>query len=146
MEMLYEINGGTLFVKGISKNKCIIKEHSEERKEINGNARKVVDQSCINFGSTLEGRMRAVAALTGYKYKAPVLVSEYQRVIMFPTLSYKDDECAWIALDHVLTMQPTEKGVAVIFDDETIEEFNVSKYVIINQLAKAKGLYYNLFN
>ena len=31
-------------------------------------------------------------------------------------------------------------------DDETIEEFNVSKYVIINQLAKAKGLYYNLFN
>ena len=146
MKLLYEVNGSTLYVKGLDKNKCIIKEYGMEPKEIKGNSRKIVDQSCINFGSTLEGRMKAVGELTGFKYKSPIVVSEYQRLIMFPTLSYKENDCAWLALDHVVDVKDSLRGVTILFDDNTVEEFNVSRYIILNQLAKAKGLYYNLFN
>ena len=145
-KILYEVNGGTLYIKGITKDKCIIREINGKEVEYPLSSRKIMNQSCICFGSTLDGRLEGIGELTGIKYKAPVLVSEYQRIIMFPTLSHKENECAWISLLHVVDVIPNDKGVTIMFTDGSIGEFNVSKYILQNQMAKAKSVYFELFN
>ena len=133
-KILYEVNGGTLYIKGVSKDKCIIREIDGKETEYPLSSRKIMNQSCICFGSTLEGRLEGIGELTGIKYKA---TDDINNIF---------NGNAWISLSHVVDVIPTEKGVAIMFTDRSIGEFNVSKYILQNQMAKAKSIYFELFN
>ena len=144
MENFYEINQGTL---------CLLKkdEKNTEAIELNdsyivkNNINKIVNDSCISFGSSLKGRVEGTYKLTGIKYKAPIIISEYLSIIMVPTGSTRGKICDWINLKYVENILKTKDNKCIIrFSNGKKIKFNTSYFIIKNQITKATNLDYNL--
>lgn len=144
MEKNYEINKGTMCL--IQNNDGTTKVYEEESEYIiNKNIHKIVDESCKNFGSSLKGRYEGTYKLTGVKYKAPIIVSEYLSIIMIPTGSTRGEICHWISLDSIKSIEKTkENKVLIKFYNEKKLELNISYFIMQNQLDKATRLNYYL--
>ena len=96
----YEINKGTLCLIQEGDNSTKVIEINNEY-EVNKNIHKIIDESCRSFGSTLKGRNEGTKDLTGIKYKAPIIISEYLSIIMIPTGSTRGNICHWISLNSI---------------------------------------------
>ena len=64
---------------------------------------KVIKSNCQLNGSSLEGRLDGTKYLTGYSYKAPILIKEDENIIFFPTSSIRLKDVAWISLNNLKT-------------------------------------------
>lgn len=144
MEKCYEINKGTMCL--IQNDNCTTKIiESDNEYVINKNIHKIVDESCKNFGSSLKGRFEGTCKLTGVRYKAPIVISEYLSIIMIPTGSTRGDVCHWIALSSIKTIEKSKYNNAIItFQNGKKIELDVSYFAMQNQLAKAARLDYSL--
>ena len=135
----YEINKDTVALVPKDENTTIVYE-VDNSFVINKPTLKIVEESCEYFGSSLEGRQIGTSKLVGFTHKVPVIVEESFDLIFFPTLSPKNDNCAWLAYDHIY--RPDK------FQDKTIIELkngrkiiiNVSTPVIHNQLYRCSRL------
>ena len=140
----YEINKGTLCLIQEGDNSTKVIEINNEY-EVNKNIHKIIDESCRSFGSTLKGRNEGTKDLTGIKYKAPIIISEYLSIIMIPTGSTRGNICHWISLNSIKRVEKDENNLAIIeFINGKNVRLDVSYYVVENQLAKAVRLDYCL--
>ena len=144
MENYYEINKGTM---------CLIQNEDATTRIVDSEGdytvkkyiHKIVDESCKSFGSSLKGRVEGTLKITGFRYKAPVIISEYLSIIMIPTGSTRGDVCHWISLSSIKKIEKNEKNNAVItFVNDRKIEFDISYFVMQNQFAKATKLDYYL--
>lgn len=69
----------------------------------------IIKTSCLYYGSTLEGRMKFTKDVLGFTYKCPIVVSETDNLIMFPTSCYKDKNCCWICFNQILNYYMLDK-------------------------------------
>lgn len=69
----------------------------------------IIKTSCLYYGSTLEGRMKFTKDVLGVTYKCPIVVSETDNLIMFPTSCYKDKNCCWICFNQILNYYMLDK-------------------------------------
>ena len=96
----YYVNEDTLLLLPVGKEKTKIFD-------INGtycikkNCFDLVDDSCQYYGSSLEGRTKGTYKMTGLYYKAPIIISEQEPTIFFPTCSPRLKECAWFNVENV---------------------------------------------
>lgn len=141
----YEINMSTLLLEGIDSKSCIIYEDDKQRL-IESNIGTVINNCCRNFGSTMDGRIKGCSSLTGIRYKCPIVVSERQKIVMFPTLSYADKTTSWIALENVLRIEPCENKSKIIFKNGKKIILDISPFTINNQYTKALKVYHAMFS
>ncbi len=135
----YEINKDTVALIPKDSKHTIVYE-VDNSFEVNKSALKIVEESCEYFGSSLEGRQVGTSKLIGYTHKVPVIIEESFDLIFFPTLSPKNNECSWLAYDHIY--KPDK------FKDKTIIELkngkkllvDVSTAIIDNQLYRCSRL------
>lgn len=135
----YEINKKTLAIVPFGKNKTIVYENHdcfilEER------ASKIMDSSCRYYGSSMEGRQKGTTSLTGITYKVPIVVSEENQIIFFPTSSPRLKDCAWISLSNVQRYFNQGDRIIIEFLNQEIIELPVSYNIINNQILKASRL------
>ena len=119
----YEINKDTVALIPKDENTTIVYE-VDNSFVINKPTLKIVEESCEYFGSSLEGRQIGTSSLVGFTHKVPVIIEESFDIIFFPTLSPKNDNCAWLSYEHVF--KPDK------FKDKTIIELKNGKKIIIN--------------
>lgn len=144
MANFYEINQGTLCLLKKDENTTEIYE-LRNNYIIKKNINKIVNDSCISFGSSLKGRVEGTFKLTGIKYKAPIIISEYLSIIMLPTGSTRGRICDWINLKYIEKIVETKDNKCIIhFSNGKKIKFNVSYFIIKNQITKATNLDYNL--
>ena len=144
MKNFYEVNQGTICLIKKDKNKTRVIELDEDY-IINKNINKIMNDSCKSFGSSLKGRVEGTYNLTGIKYKAPIVLSEYLSIIMIPTGSTRGEKCDWINLKYIEKISSTADNKCIInFINGKNIKFNVSYFIIQNQLTKATRLDYNL--
>ena len=91
-------------------------------------------QYCINNGSTFEGRLKSTEFLTGYKYKAPILLKENTKWVYFPTNSSRLKTCSWLNLANIKSFYRVDNGVRVIFTNNVSIILNVSYFIFNNQI------------
>ena len=135
----YEISAKTLAILPLNKTQSIIYEGNNYfvlEKSVN----KIMDASCRYYGSTMEGRQKGSTALTGLTYKVPIIISEENNVIFFPTTSPRLKECAWISLNNINKFYEKENKIFVEFLNKETIEISVSENVIKNQILKASLL------
>lgn len=144
MEKNYEINKGTLcLIQNIDGTTKVYEETGEYI--INKNIHKIVDESCKNFGSSLKGRNEGTTKLTGIRYKAPIIISEYLSIIMIPTGSTRGEICHWFSLSAIKSIKKSKNNNAIInFYNGQIIELDISFFIMQNQLDKAARLDYFL--
>lgn len=105
-----------------TKTKAIEEENSII---VNETPVEVVSKNCILNGSTLEGRQRGSSYLIGTTYKPPIIISDYENVILVPTHSIRNKDCIWINLNKILNYYPTDNNKIIL-------EFKNYKKIILN--------------
>ena len=119
----YEINKDTVALVPKDNDHTTVYE-VDNSFVVDKSAINIVRESCEYFGSSLEGRQVGTLSLVGFTHKVPVIVEESFDIIFFPTLSPKNNQCAWVAYDHVF--QPEK------YKDKTILKLKNGKKILID--------------
>ena len=92
----------------------------------------LLNDACMRYASTLEGRMKAIREVMNYYHKTPVLINPNE-FGAFPTISYKDVECVWIFNHHFDVNELGNGKSQIVFDNGIHVTVKASKNVLLKQ-------------
>ena len=99
-----------------------------------------MDKNCEYNGSSLNGRLKGTYSLTGFNYKAPLIIAEDKNLIFFPTCSPRLKDCAWINVNNINRIFSRNEKCLIEFFNEECLEFDTSYRIINNQYLKSLSL------
>lgn len=138
--MKYEISKGTLAIVPNEANSSLVYE-DDERYIIEQKPFSIMEESCMYFGSTYEGRKKGAKSILGAEYKVPIVVEDSDNLIIFPTTSPLSDDCVWISLKRVKNIEKIDvNNTKVIFDNNKEIIVECSYRTMENQLSRASRL------
>ena len=138
--MSYEISKGTLAIVPKEKESSIVYE-DDEKYEIKETPFQIMEESCIYFGSTYEGRKFGAKNILGAEYKVPIVIEDSDNLIVFPTTSPHADDCVWVSLKRVKKIEKIDSNnTLIIFDNNKEIVVECSYRTIENQLSRASRL------
>lgn len=99
----------------------------------------LINNACIRYGSTMDGRVKAVKALLSFNQKTPFIIAPFD-ISVFPTISAKHPECMYI-FNHHFQIKELEKGKSrLTFFDGTTLDIPCSKYALHKQQLRLHSL------
>ena len=138
--MKYEINKGTLAVVPNAEVGSLVYE-DDERYVINQTPFSIMEDSCMYFGSTYEGRKQGAKKILNAEYKIPIVVEDSNNLIVFPTTSPYSDDCCWISLKRVKNIEKIDaNNTKIIFDNNREIIIDCSYRSLENQISRASRL------
>lgn len=137
---MYIINNETLFLYYNGINTIAVEENSEY--EFIGNVlNKVLDNSCMYYGSSYKGRIKGSKNLLSGKYKLPIIISEKNNIIFFPLKGEKKDEVIWLNFNKIKSFNKDDNFVLVTFLNGYEQKFMTSFTIFNNQMFKCSRLW-----
>ena len=97
----YQINIDTFVIIPIGKSKSKVYEAGESF-IVNKSSFKIIEDSCLYFGSSYDGRRYATKNLIGVDMKIPIIIEESRNIIFFPTSSCIRDNSIWVSYQNLL--------------------------------------------
>lgn len=140
----YEINNSTLLLNPIDLKKVKVIELENEI-IINNNIKKIIDNSCKFFGSSLLGRQEGTKNMINISVKAPIIIEESKNIIFFPTKSPREKDCIWISYNNLIKYIKNNSKVTLFFKNNIIIDLDVSYYIIDNQITRCIKLEKELY-
>ncbi len=105
-----------IILKELTYYRSLIIEENRERKSLH-KPEQIIDNSCLVYGSTLEGRKGAVRDILKTSSKLPIPVIPEMGVYMIPTASTKNKSCVWVAYHHIHSYQSHDQCTSIQFND-----------------------------
>ena len=96
----YIINRNTLAVIGINFKSCKIVEKEDEF-VILRSWQEVINDSCLYYGSSFQGRLEGSRTILNRDYKVPVVINEVDKLIFFSVGNLTDYRCSWVSLKNL---------------------------------------------
>jgi len=140
---MYEIDLSTVMLIGLDDSKTkIITLDSEFILDID--SKKIIDNSCKFFGSSLNDRVNMTKRLINIKSKSPIIIEESRDIIFFPLKSIRDKCNIWISFNNLSKYVKLDDKTIFYFknDKEVIIDF--SYYIIDNQVTRSLMLDYEI--
>ena len=138
--MDYEINSETLLIMPFSNGKSKIYEFDREFLT-NRISNDIINDSCLFFGSTLEGRREAVKNILGIDLKVPILVEDTRNIIFFPTANCIHKNAIWISYQNLLKYYKFDEFSTVLcFRNNKQITVDVRYNIIDNQVIRCMKL------
>ncbi len=137
----YEINKDTLAILPKSENESIVYE-SDNKYIVKESVDKIMEDSCLYFGSNFEGRKAGSARLLNLTHKLPILVEESNSIIFFPTSSPRLAKCSWISLNNIDHYERDNEGSKLVFKDGQSLILPISYGMLDNQVLRSSRLQY----
>ena len=138
--MDYEINSETLLIMPFNNGKSKIYEFDREFL-INRISNDIINDSCLFFGSTLEGRREAVKNILGIDLKVPILVEDTRNIIFFPTANCIHKNAIWISYQNLLKYYKFDEFSTVLcFRNNKQITVDVRYNIIDNQVIRCMKL------
>ena len=137
----YEINKDTLAILPKNDKESIVYE-KDNQYIVNESVDKIMEESCLYFGSNLEGRKAGSARLLNLTHKLPILVEESNSIIFFPTSSPRLSTCSWISLNNIDHYERYNKGSKLVFKDGQTLDLSMSYGMLDNQVLRSSRLQY----
>ena len=122
----YVINKNTMYLKKEGNN-LIIREDNKLL-NINSNILKVLDNSCILYGSSYKGRRDYVNTMLNYKYKNPIYIND--DLIFFLIGNFRSNEFILINVDKVLVINKNINNIVI----KLINDIEINIDISINSL------------
>ncbi len=138
----YEINDATLAIIPETKMTSVVIE-ADYKYNVEGRPLKIIDYSCKYFGSSYIGRREGAKQILKTSYKLPIMVDDSRNVIFFPTVSPEENDCSWLALNRIETINPVKKRkdyTEVVFDNGKKLNIPISYKSMENQILRASRL------
>ena len=136
MKNNYQITSETLAIISMGISKAHILEKNDEF-FVNKSAYDIINENCIRYGSSYDGRKAGTKYLTGSCYKCPIIVEENTNTIVFPTKSPKNIGCIWINLENLDRIERNNELVKLNFCNGSFMNIKASYYSIENQYLRA---------
>ena len=141
--MKYEISNGTLAI--VPEKEGSIVYEDDEQYNIGETPFKIMEDSCMYFGSSYNGRKESAREILGAEYKVPILVEDSDNLIVFPTTSPLSSDCVWISLKRIKNFEKIDGyNTKIIFDNNKEIIVPCSYRSIENQVSRASRLDYIL--
>ena len=74
------------------------------------------------------------------KYKIPVIISEKNKIIFFPLVGLKSNDCIWLNFNKIDNYIKENDFIKVIFFNNYVKKFLCSYTVFNNQINKCSRL------
>ncbi len=144
-EKMYEIDLSTLMLIGIGEEKTrVITIDSEFL--VHMSCKKIVDDSCRYFGSSLVDRIKATNRLVKMSSKTPIIVEESRNIIFFPLKSTREDNNIWISFNNLDKYVKNDKMTTFFFKCGKCISIDFSYYIVDNQVTRSIILDYEINN
>ena len=140
---MYEIDLSTIMLIGVDDNKTKVVTLEDEF-IINIDTKKIIDNSCKYFGSSLIERVNMTKRLVNIKSKSPIIIEESRNIIFFPLKSTRDKCNIWISFNNLEKYIKEEEKTLFIFKNKKEVILNFSYYIIDNQVTRSLMLDYEL--
>lgn len=138
--MDYEFNKGTLAILPNGEEASVVYEDFNKY-DITKNPYKIMEESCMYYGSTYYGRKDSSKYLLGAEYKVPILVDELNNLIALPTTSPFSKDCIWLSLTRIKKIEKVSDFVTkIIFDNDLSVNIPCSYRSIESQISRAYRL------
>lgn len=103
------------------------------------NIKNILDESCISYGSSLNGRINGSKWALKSKYKLPIVVSEKEKLVFFPVKEMGKE--IWVNFEMINDVKKYKDYVKVEFKNGLKVDINVSYTIFNNQVLKASRLW-----
>lgn len=103
------------------------------------NIKNILNESCISYGSSLNGRIKGSKWALKSKYKLPIVVSEKEKLVFFPVKEMGRE--IWVNFDMIKEVKKNKNVVKVEFKNGLKVDINVSYTIFNNQVLKASRLW-----
>ena len=140
---MYEIDLSTVMLVGLDDIKTkIITMDNEFILDID--SKKIIDNSCKFFGSSLNDRVNMTKRLINIKSKSPIIIEESRDIIFFPLKSIRDKCNIWISFNNLEKFVKSEDKTIFYFKGNKQVEIDFSYYIIDNQVTRSLMLDYEV--
>ncbi len=139
----YSITNKTLAIVPFGDDKSLVYEN-DNCFIIDNQPKKIMEDNCKYYGSSMNGRAKGTDSLIGISYKAPIIVEEKSPIVFFPTSSPRLRKCAWISLSNIDSYyyDDTLRKSIIKFINEDSLAFSLSYNILNNQILRANRLEY----
>lgn len=136
----YIINEKTLYL-GCIDAKNVINESGIELEITNMDTKKIINCSCLFYGTSYQGRKKGTKNMINETYKLPIILNESKKIVIFPIYSLKSKKNFWIVYNNIKNYQQISKSkVLVEFINGFSKVFHISYYIFHNQMSKCSRL------
>ena len=140
---MYEIDLSTVMLIGLDDIKTkIITMDNEFILDID--SKKIIDNSCKFFGSSLNDRVNMTKRLINIKSKSPIIIEESRDIIFFPLKSIRDKCNIWISFNNLEKFIKSGDKTIFYFKGNKQVEIDFSYYIIDNQVTRSLMLDYEV--
>ena len=141
--MMYEIDLSTVMLIGLDeyKTKVITLDNDFI---IDIDSKKIVDNSCKYFGSSLTDRVNMTKRLINIKSKSPIIIEESRDIIFFPLKSIRDKCNIWISFNNLERYVKSDDKTIFYFKNKKEVIIDFSYYIIDNQVTRSLMLDYEV--
>jgi len=140
---VYEIDLSTVMLIGIDDCKTKVVTLDNEF-IIDIDSKKIMDNSCKYFGSSLSDRVNMTKRLVNISSKSPVVIEESRNIIFFPLKSVRDKCNIWISFNNLEKYVKNGDKTTFIFKNDKRVVIDFSYYIIDNQVTRSLMLDYEL--
>ncbi|MBQ8901710.1 MAG: competence protein ComK [Bacilli bacterium] len=119
----YIINNKTIAILK-NNNKTIIYDVDNIR-VINKNIKRILDENCSFYGSSLSGRKKSAKNILNIHYKVPVVVKE--DVILLQVNNIRNKECLFLVLNKIVDYKLENQKLKIICINKQVFLINISK-------------------
>lgn len=140
---MYEIDLSTVMLIGLDDEKTKVVTLDNEFL-INIDSKKIIDNSCKFFGSSLSDRVNMTKRLINIKSKSPIIIEESRDIIFFPLKSIRDKCNIWISFNNLEKYVKSDEKTIFIFKNRKEVIIDFSYYIIDNQVTRSLMLDYEV--
>ena len=140
---MYEIDLSTVMLIGLDDDKTKVITLDNEF-IIDIDSKKIVDNSCKYFGSSLTDRVNMTKRLISIKSKSPIVIEESRNIIFFPLKSIREKCNIWISFNNLEKYVKSDYKTIFYFKNNREVIIDFSYYIIDNQVTRSLMLDYEV--
>ena len=138
-----EINLSTLMLIGIDDSRTLVVTLEKEF-IVDECAKKIIDNSCKYFGSTLVERIKATQRVVNIRSKVPIIIENSRNIIFFPLKSCREKSNIWISFNNLVRYEKKDNVTYLYFKENKVQKLDFSYYIIDNQVTRSLLLDYEM--
>lgn len=101
----YILNSDVLcFTQDIDDEKKVLIVEKNKKFNIDADCFKFIKKCCMVYGHSYTMQRQFVIDIFNYYIKTPIIVSDYNMIIFFPTAAPNSKECIWISYNILIGM------------------------------------------
>ena len=140
---MYEIDLSTVMLISLDDIKTKIITMDDEF-VLDIDSKKIIDNSCKFFGSSLNDRVNMTKRLINIKSKSPIIIEESRDIIFFPLKSIREKCNIWISFNNLEKFVKSGDKTIFYFKGNKQVEIDFSYYIIDNQVTRSLMLDYEV--